>query len=229
MQAKQLERPPRGKRTVFIVDDHPLMRRGLTALIDGEPDLAVCGEATTRQGALKGIGWSAPDLVIADLGLEGGEDGLDLVKELKIRSPAIPVLVLSMHPESVYAERALRAGAHGFVSKQELDKNVLVAIRCVFSGEIYMSGALAARLARQFVGGHAREMDTPLAALSDRELQVFRLLGEGRSTREIAQILNLSMKTIETYREHLKQKLNIESGPELVRCAIRWVEAGKIG
>jgi DNA-binding NarL/FixJ family response regulator len=228
MQAKQLERVPRGKKTIFIVDDHPLMRRGLTALIENEPDLAVCGEATTRQGALKGIGWSAPDLVIVDLGLEGGEDGLDLVKELKARYPAIPALVLSMHPETVYAERALRAGARGFVSKQELDKNVLDAIRCLFGGEIYMSDTLAARLARQFVGGHARETDTPLAALSDRELQVFRLLGHGRSTREIAQILNLSMKTIESYREHLKQKLTIESAPELVRRAIRWVETGQI-
>jgi DNA-binding NarL/FixJ family response regulator len=227
MPANQPKRISQGKKAIFIVDDHPLMRRGLTALIDNEPDLAICGEATTRQGALKAIGWRAPDLVIVDLALEGGDDGLDLVKDLEIRYPAIPVLVFSMHPEAVYAERALRAGAHGFVSKQELDKTVLVAIRRLLGGEMYMSDALAAQLARRFVGGHARETESPLAALSDRELQVFRLLGQGRSTREIAQILHLSMKTIESYREHLKQKLTVESAPELVRRAIRWVETGQ--
>jgi DNA-binding NarL/FixJ family response regulator len=230
MPAKQPERKPQGGKGIVIVDDHSIVRRGLTALINSEPDLAVCGEAATCQAALRAIGQSTPDLVIVDLALEGGDDGLDLVKDMKTRHPKIPVLVLSMHPEEVYAERALRAGARGYLTKQQLDETVLVAIRRLLSGEMYMSDTLAARLATQFVSGHkgkTGETDSPLAGLSDRELQVFRLLGQGRSTREIAQTLHLSMKTIESYREHLKQKLTIASGPALVRRATRWVETGQ--
>ena len=216
-----------GKKALVIVDDHPLMRRGLTALIDGEPDLIVSAEAGSRQAALEAIARRPPDLAIVDLSLEGGEDGLDLVKALKISHPALPALALSMHPEAIYAERALRAGARGYVAKQQLGQTVLAAIRRVLAGRIYMSEKLGMELASRFVGGE-RKPKSPLASLSDRELQVFRLIGEGRRTREIAPILNLSPKTIESYREHLKQKLSVDTAPELLRRAVRFVETGEI-
>jgi DNA-binding NarL/FixJ family response regulator len=212
---------------VLVVDDHPLMRRGLAALIDSEPDLVVCAEAGNRQAALDAIARRPPDIAVVDLSLEGGEDGLDLVKALKIRSPSIPALVLSMHPEALYAERALRAGARGYIGKQQLGEAVLAAIRRVLAGRIYMSETLGLELASRFIGGDAKPR-SPLATLSDRELQVFRLIGEGRRTREIAPILKLSPKTIESYREHLKQKLDIDGSPGLVRRAVRFVETGEI-
>jgi DNA-binding NarL/FixJ family response regulator len=215
------------KTKILIVDDHPLMRRGLTALIDSEPDLVVCAEAGNRQAALDAIARRPPDIAIVDLSLDRGEDGLDLVKALKIRSPSIPALVLSMHPESLYAERALRAGARGYIAKQQLGEAVLAAIRRVLAGRIYMSEALGTDLASRFVGGDANPQSA-LATLSNRELQVFRLIGAGRRTREIAPILHLSPKTIESYREHLKQKLDIDGGPELVRRAVRFAETGQI-
>lgn len=229
MRARKPEPTRRKASTIVIVDDHPLVRHGLSALINNETDLAVCGEATSGKAGLKVIAQSKPDLVIVDLALEGSDDGLDLVKEMKTHYPKIPVLVLSMHPESVYAERALRAGAKGYVTKQQLEGTVLAAIRRLLGGEMYMSDALAARLATRFVGGQTREPDSPLALLSDRELQVFRLLGQGQSTRQIAHILRLSVKTVESHREHLKQKLNLATSTELARYAILWVETGAGG
>jgi DNA-binding NarL/FixJ family response regulator len=222
-----LAEPTPGTANILVVDDHPLMRRGLAALIDGEPDLAVCAEAGNRHAALAAVAARAVDLAIVDLSLEGGEDGLDLVKALKVREPPVPALVLSMHPEAHYGERALRAGARGYVAKQQLGDAVLVAIRRVLAGRIYMSEALGADLASRFVGGDANPRSV-LATLSDRELQVFRLIGAGRRTREIAPMLHLSPKTIESYREHLKQKLDIDGGPELVRRAVRFAETGEI-
>lgn len=227
MPAKPSEQTRR-KKAVLIVDDHPLARRGLAALIDSEPDLIVCAEATTCRTALRAVARCLPDLAIFDVALEGGDNGLDLVKALKLSHPAIPALVLSMHPEAVYAERALRAGARGYLTKQEFGETVLVAIRRVLAGHIYMSDALAIDLATDFVGCDGKTR-SPLARLTDRELQVFRLIGEGRRTREIATILHLSLKTIESYREHLKQKLNIDCAPELIRRAVRFVETGEIG
>ncbi len=226
MPAKKTERTHQAKKAIFIVDDHPVLRRGLASLIESEPDLAVCGEASTCQAALRGIGQSKPDLVIVDLGLEGC-DGLELLKDVKLRHPKTPALVLSVHDESLYAERALRAGARGYVTKQQLDDTVLTAIRRVLSGETYMSDKLATRLAAKFVGGQTLEDDSPLDVLSDRELEVFRLIGQGQGTRQIAQRLHLSIKTIESYREHIKQKLTLESGAELVRRATAWVETGQ--
>lgn len=216
------------KRAILIVDDHPVLRRGLASLIESEPDLAVCGEAASCHAGLEAIRKSRPDLVIVDLMLEGC-DGLDLVKELKKHHPGIPALVLSMHDEAVYAERSLRAGARGYVTKQQLDDTVLTAIRSLLAGETYMSERLEARLAAKFVSGRTLATDSPLDALSDRELQVFRLIGLGRSTRQIAEVLHLSIKTIESHREHIKQKLTIESAPELVRRATQWVETGRTG
>lgn len=227
MPANGPERTRQARSTVVIVDDHPVVRRGLASLIDNEPDLVVCGHATTSQAALKVVAQTTPDLVIVDLALEGSDDGLDLVKALRVRHPKIPTLVLSMHPEAVYAERSLRAGARGYVSKQQLDDTVLIAVRRVLGGDIYMSDALAASLAKRFIGGHTQETGSPLAQLSDRQLQVFRLLGQGRGTREIAQRLHLSVKTIETHLEHLKVKLKLKSSADLAHHATLWVETGR--
>ncbi len=205
-----------------------MLRRGLASLIASEPDLAVCGEAATCQAALAAIREREPELVLVDLTLEGS-DGLDLVKDLKLRHPKIPALVLSMHDEATYAERALRAGARGYVSKQQLDETILVAIRQVFAGETYLSEKLKARLAARFLGGSTLETGSPLAALSDRELQVFRLLGQGRGTRQIAETLHLSIKTIESHCEHIKVKLSLQSAAELAHCATQWMESSSRG
>jgi DNA-binding NarL/FixJ family response regulator len=226
MPAIHPEPTPR-KAKILLVDDHPLMRRGLAAMIDSEPDLVVSAEAGNRRAALDAIARWPAALAIVDLSLEGGEDGLDLVKALKICEPAVPALVLSMHPEAHYGERALRAGARGYLSKHQLGEDVLTAIRRVLAGRIYLSEALGIDLASRFVGSDANPR-SPLATLSDRELQVFRLIGQGRRTREIAPILHLSPKTVESYREHLKQKLDIDGAPELVRRAVRFVETGEI-
>ena len=203
-----------------------MMRRGLAALIGSEPGLAVCGEAASCRAALDAIRASQPDLVIVDLVLEGC-DGLDLVKHMKRVHPQIPALVLSMHDEAVYAERSLRAGARGYVTKQELDDTLLAAIQRLLDGEMYMSHKLEARLAAKFVTGRTLKTNSLLDALSDRELQVFRVIGQGRSMRQIAETLHLSIKTIESYREHIKQKLSIESAAELAQRATQWVDTGR--
>ena len=214
------------RRRIVIVDDHPVLRRGLAALIESEPDLAVCGEAATCREALEVIRESRPDLAIVDLAL-GEEDGLGLIKYLRARHPEIPALVLSMHDESVYAERALKAGAQGYVTKQQLDEALLTAIRRVLDGKRYMSENVQARLAEKFVGGRSLDTGSPLAALSDRELQVFRLIGQGRTTRQIAEALKLSVKTVESHREHIKRKLTLHSSAELAQRATQWVESGR--
>jgi DNA-binding NarL/FixJ family response regulator len=203
-----------------------LLRHGLAALIKSEPDLDVCGEAATSEAALEAIREHSPDLVIVDITLDGA-DGLDLIKAMKARHPEISALVLSMHDEALYAERALRAGARGYVNKQQLDDALLVAIRRVLNGEMYMSEKTGARFAAKVLGGVTLEKESPLTVLTDRELEVFRLIGQGRGTRDIPQQLHLSVKTIESYREHIKQKLTLESGAELVRRATLWVESGR--
>lgn len=228
MPATTPERGNPSRKTILIVDDHPLLCRGLASLIETEADLAVCGTTTTCGDALAAVRESQPDLVIVDLQLEG-RDGLDLVRGLNARHPKIPTLVLSMHDEAVYAERSLRAGARGYVTKQQLDDTVLVAIRQLLAGETYMSDRLKARLAEKYLAGRTLEEDSPLDALSDRELQVFRLIGQGRSTRQIAESLNLSIKTIESHCAHIKQKLTLESAAELAQSAIRWVAATHTG
>lgn len=215
-------------KKILLVDDHPILRRGLANLIESEPDLTVCGEAATCRAALEAIRESRPDLVIVDLELERSH-GLDLVKDMRTRHPEIPALVLSMHDEAVYAERSLRAGARGYLTKQQLDDTVLVAIRRLLAGETYMSDQLKRRLAAKFISGRTLETDSPLDALSDRELQVFRLIGRGRSTRRIAETLHLSIKTIESHREHIKHKLGLQTAAELAQRATQWVETGRTG
>src|SRR6202167_127717 len=209
------------KKTVFVVDDHPLLRQGLALLINREPDLAVSGEAEEAQAALKAIAAKQPDILIADISLNG-PDGLDLLKNLRMLYPNLPVLVLSMHDESIYAERALRARANGYIMKQEATEKVLVAVRRILDGEIYLSTRMANKLLQQYMSGQTAETDSRLAALSDRELEVFRLIGEGLGTRQIAEALHLSMKTVESYQAHLKEKLSLRTGRELMQHAIQW-------
>jgi DNA-binding NarL/FixJ family response regulator len=208
------------KKTVFIVDDHPLLRQGLSLLVNRESDLVVCGEAEDAQAAMFAISQCQPDILIVDISLNG-PDGLDLLKSIRNAYPDLPVLILSMHDETTYAERALRAHANGYIMKQEATEKVLVAVRRILNGEVYLSDKIANKMLQQYVGG-ASALQSRLSALSDRELEVFRSIGEGRSTREIADELHLSVKTVETYQAHLKEKLALRSGRELIQHAIQW-------
>jgi DNA-binding NarL/FixJ family response regulator len=216
----------RSKRTVFVIDDHPIVREGLTQLINREPDLTVCGTAEDIYEALKAMQTLKPDIALADISLKGA-DGIELIKNLKIRMPALPVLVLSIHDESIYAPRALRAGARGFIMKQEATENVLLALRRVLSGEIYLSKRMANKMLQQFVGAPATAQKFSIDRLSDRELEVFRLIGQGHGTRRIAEELRLSVKTVESYREHIKEKMTLSDASELVQHAIQWLQREK--
>src|SRR4051812_15221957 len=194
------------KTRVVLVDDHPVVRQGLARLINDEADLTVCAEADGAAAALEVIQQLKPDLVVVDISM-GGTDGIELIKDLRVRFPGLPALVLSMHDESLYAERVLRAGAKGYVMKQEAPEKVMTAIRRVLAGEVYVSEKIAGRLLKAMSGTKGPASESPLDRLSDRELQVFRLIGSGLSVREIADKLFLSVKTIETHREHIKEKL----------------------
>jgi DNA-binding NarL/FixJ family response regulator len=216
----------KSKRTVFVIDDHPIVREGLTQLINREPDLTVCGTAEDIYEALKAMQTLKPDIALADISLKGA-DGIELIKNLKIRMPALPVLVLSIHDESIYAPRALRAGARGFIMKQEATENVLLALRRVLSGEIYLSKRMANKMLQQFVGAPGTAQKFSIDRLSDRELEVFRLIGQGHGTRRIAEELRLSVKTVESYREHIKEKMTLSDASELVQHAIQWLQREK--
>jgi DNA-binding NarL/FixJ family response regulator len=209
------------RHRVLIVDDHPIVRQGLRQLINQEPDLMVCGEATEPQQALEVAGTERPDLVIVDLTLKEGS-GLDLIKTLQVQQPELPILVVSMHDEALYAERSLRAGARGYIMKQEATETLLHALRRVLDGEIYVSGRMATRLVRSVVQGRSAE-DSPLVRLSDRELEVLQFIGRGLSTRQIADTLHLSIKTVETHRANIMRKLHLGHATELVRYAVHWV------
>jgi len=210
------------KKKGFVIDDHPIIRQGLTLLINQEADLAVCGEAEEMHSALKAIEACHPDILIVDISLNG-PDGLELLKNIRITSPRLPVLILSMHDESIYAERALRAGANGYIMKQEATEKVLVALRRILSGEIYVSDRIANSMLRHYVrGGHPSQAHSTIADLTDRELEVFRLIGEGQGTRQIAEALHLSVKTVESYQAHIKDKLSLRTARELVQHAVEW-------
>lgn len=216
--------PPASERKrVFLVDDHPMVREQLAHLIDQQPDLQVCGEAGDVADALEGIERLRPDIAIVDLSLKNSS-GLDLIKDLKARESVVPVLVLSMHDESLYAERVLRAGAMGYVSKQENTRNILSAIRRVLDGAIHVSADLAGVLVKRMVGGLHHPDASPVARLADRELEVFQLIGRGQGTRKIAENLNLSVKTVESYRARIKEKLQLDDGIQLLQRAVQWVE-----
>ncbi len=212
------------RTTVFIVDDHAIVRRGLEQLINQETDLVVCGEAENMQTALEAMKTLRPDVALVDLSL-GGESGLELIKDIKVRYPTVAVLVLSMHDELFYAERALRAGAKGYIMKLQAADQILGAIRQILSGEIYLSGPMAAKVLRKVAGGKSEISRSPIERLSDRELEVFQLIGIGVGTRHIAERLSRSVKTVETYREHIKQKLDLKDATELTQAAIQWLQS----
>jgi DNA-binding NarL/FixJ family response regulator len=205
---------------ILVVDDHPLVRAGLRSLFDDEPDLTVCAEAANVHDAIEKARTEQPDLVIIDISLEDG-NGIELIKRLKAHTPKLKTLVCSVHDESLFAERAINAGARGYVSKHQLTEQILEAVRQVLSGRIYLSE----KMVEHVINGFAKKRDagTPsIRDLSDRELEVFGLIGQGLSTSKIAERLHLSVKTIETHREKIKRKLGLTSGGELVRHAVQW-------
>lgn len=217
------EAPPT-KTRILLVDDHPIVRQGMAQLINREGDLTVCGEAGTAHEALALLNTLKPDLAIIDVALED-RSGIELLKEVKARLPRLPVLMLSMHHESLYAERALHAGAMGYIMKQEAPDRVLVAVRRILTGEVYLSEKMSARMLRSLTDRRSGTEASPIDRLSDRELEVFRLVGKGFSTSEIAEQLFLSAKTVETHREHIKQKLKLARKGELLRYAVQWCAA----
>jgi DNA-binding NarL/FixJ family response regulator len=213
----------KGKARVLLVDDHPILRKGLAQMINMEQDLTVCGEAEEAGKAFELVGTLQPDVAVVDISLKTG-NGIELVKNVKARYPELPILVLSMHDESLYAERALRAGSLGYIMKEEATEQVLVAIRRVLKGEIFLSEKMKSRMLQQLTtGGRNKVVVSPIENLTDRELEVFRLIGEGRSTRQIAGELHLSVRTVEAYREYIKAKLNLKNSTELVQHAFHWV------
>jgi len=216
--------PRQLKKAIFLVDDHPLVREWLTNLINQQPDLSVCGEAETGPQAMQGILARKPDVAIVDISLKDSS-GLELIKDLKHASPGVAVLVLSMHEEAHYAERALRAGARGYIAKRETTRKVIAAIRQVLNGQVYLTEDIAKTLATQYITGKGRPRESPVDQLSDRELEVFELLGQGRGTRQIAEALRVSVKTVQAYCARIKEKLNLSSATELLREAVRWYES----
>lgn len=221
MLAKSQITPQPKKCRVLLVDDHPIVRQGLALLIDREADLSVCGEAEDAHSAFHAITTLRPDVVVLDISLSG-PDGLDVLKEIRVNTASLPVLILSMHDESIYAERAMRAGANGYIMKQEATEKVLIAIRRILQGDVYVSDRLTNTMLQQFVHGTSPGKSSPLLNLTDRELEVFRLIGGGHGTRQIADELHLSVKTIESYQAHIKEKLSLRNARELVQHAIEW-------
>jgi DNA-binding NarL/FixJ family response regulator len=212
-----------GKAKVLVVDDHPMVCYGLAQLINRESDLLVCGEAADRRQALAALEALHPDVAIVDIAL-GGDDGLALIAETHERWPTILLLALSMHSELLFAERAIRAGAHGYVTKNEVSDKILLAIRRVLKGGVYLSTDLEARLLERAFGHPDATPGTLLERLTERELQILRLIGSGRTTQEIALQLEISPKTVAAHREHLKTKLSLNTGAELTRYATLWMQ-----
>lgn len=209
------------KRRVFLVEDHPITRRGLVELINHEPDLSVCGEADTAAVALEEIKKLKPDLALVDITLPR-RSGLTLLKDIRLWTPAVYVLVLSMHDENLYAERVLRAGGHGYIMKDEGGEKLLGAIRQVLGGKTYVSDRVSTRIVDAFAGRSKATENSTVGRLTDREFEVFQLLGQGLPTAEIGRRLHLSPKTIDSHRLHIKEKLQLSSLPELMRYAVRW-------
>lgn len=211
------------KTRVFLVDDHPIVRYGFVQLLATASDLEVCGQAADARGVLDALPSSKPDVVLVDVSL-GATNGIDLIREIKERLPNAFVLVVSMHDEHLYAERSLRAGASGYVMKHEATEALIRAIRTVAAGGLFVSEAVSMRLLQRMIAGGAPRGSSPLEVLSDRELHVLELMGRGHGTREIAEQLHISIKTVESYRARLKEKMNLKSGTELLRFAVRWAE-----
>ena len=217
------------KTRILIVDDHPMMRQGLAQLVNNEPDLAVCCEVENAHQALAAIDKDPPDLVLADITLPD-KSGIELIKDIQAINPGLAVLVISMHDESLYAERVLRAGGRGYIMKHEGGKKLMEAIRQVLSGQIYVSEKMSARILESFSGRRSPGADkSPVENLTDREFEVFQLIGQGKGTRQIAEKLHLSVKTVEVHRVNIKTKLKLQSATELIRFAVRWVEGQAAG
>jgi DNA-binding NarL/FixJ family response regulator len=214
----------KGKKRILIVDDHPMMRQGLAQLITSEPDLMVCCEADTAAQALDLAAAQKPDLALVDISLPD-KNGLELIKDIHVLCPKVLILVVSMHDESLYAERVLRAGARGYIMKQEGGKKLVEAIRQVLSGHIYVSDKMSAHILEIFSGRRSENAGSSVERLSDREFEVFQLIGEGKGTREIADHLHLSVKTVEVHRANIKEKLKVNTATDLIRYAVRWSEA----
>ena len=206
-------------RSVLIVDDHPIVRQGLSQLINAEDDLEVCGDAATVEEALQSLDESYPDVVIVDLSL-AHSDGLELIKEIRSETRHLPVLVLSMHDENMYAERLLSAGANGYIMKQAAADQLLIALRRVLAGGVYVSEHLGSSMIERFAGNDRKKASNPIERLSNRELQVLNLIGRGKTTREVAENLTLSVKTVESHRQRIKKKLNLQTSAQLVQFAV---------
>ena len=210
-------------KKIAIVDDHPIVRQGLVELINSQDGLAVCAQAEDANEALKVIKQTTTDLAVIDISLKDS-NGIDLIRQLKVRHPRLLLLVLSMHDESFYAERVLRAGARGYVTKAEASESVITAIKAVLAGQIYLSDAMASKMLSKLVDGADLTEDTPIRGLTDRELQVFELLGRGETTRKIAEKLFISVKTVESHRANIKRKLKLDNATELLQYAIQWIQ-----
>ena len=215
------------KIRLLLVDDHPVVLEGFKLMLNAQPDLEVCATATNAADAFGAVAREHPDLVLTDLNMPG-RGGLDLIKDLVAIDPDLKVLVCSMHDEMLYAERALRAGAKGYLTKDTPGPVMLAAIRRVLDGGIYLSERLAARVLDAFAGARPRGSSSPLEKLSDREFEVFRLFGEGRTAKEIAGQLNLSPKTVSVHRDHIKEKMEFATSAEMIRQAVRWVETQQL-
>ncbi|ARA92273.1 MAG: DNA-binding response regulator [Bacteroidetes bacterium] len=213
---------------LIIIDDHPLMRKGLAMTLEAEPDLVMVGQASNAEEGLEALEKYDPDLAIVDISLPG-MSGLELIKHMHARKPDLGILVVSRHDESLYAERAIRAGARGYVMKLEAGQVIVKAVRRVLNGGIYVSEEINERLLMGMVTGRKTLAQSPLEVLSDRELEVFELTGRGLSTREIAEQLHLSVKTVESYRARIKTKLNLNTAAELMQHAVQWVEGERVG
>jgi DNA-binding NarL/FixJ family response regulator len=211
---------------VFLVDDHPVFRNGLAELIRREKDLQVCGEADTAEQAMRALAAAKANLAIIDLSLQG-KSGLELTKDIRIQHPQLFILVMSMHAEHLYAERALRAGANGYIMKQASPELIIKAIRKVLRGEVYLSESLSSTILHTFSGHSSGKAVSPVFQLSDREFEVFRMVGEGKPTRQIARQLGISSKTVDAHRAHIRDKLQLQTGPDLICYAVRWLETNK--
>jgi DNA-binding NarL/FixJ family response regulator len=214
------------KTKVFIVDDHPIIREGLTVLINHEPDLYVCGQAAQAREALKAISELKPDVAIVDITLEDS-DGIELTKDIKSRYPKLPVIVLSMHDESIYAERVLHAGARAYLMKDAVSDKIVMAIHTVLGGEIYVSDIMAKKLLRKLAGNHVDAVNGSVGNLTDREFEVFRWIGQGNKPSRIANRMHLSVKTVETYLARIKEKLDLADSGQLLEYAIKWAASEK--
>ena len=227
MAMEEQRRAERNKAKVLVVDDHPIVRQGLSQLINQQDDLAVCGEAEDIHQALEAIATAKPDIAIVDITLKN-VDGIELIKNIRMRYGKLPVLVLSMHNESFYAERILRAGAKGYIMKQEATEKLIMAIRKVLNGEVYLSDKMLTALLQKLLQSPSKPGDSPIECLSDRELEVFRLIGQGLRTQGIADKLYMSKKTVESHRAHIKEKLKLKGAIELLQHATQWVQSAKL-